>query len=522
MKNLKTSLKLFILLILFSCNKEIEDKNNNNKMNVLFIMTDDLNCDLGYYGHPQVISPNIDKLASQGVVFENAHIQYPLCGPSRASFMTGMYSDQTMHTKLNVDIRTTIPDVVTIGQRFRQQNYRSVRIGKIFHYDNPGSIGSSSSDDIYTWDYTINPWGRDKEEEYKINTLAPRQYGGTLSWLEADGKDEEQTDGIVASEAIEQLDKFSKSGQNFFLAVGFYKPHTPFVAPKKYFDLYEKEKMVIPYTGVGEEYLKSIPYPAGRSIRIKKGQIKLNLKSNEDLSKEIKEAYYATISFMDAQIGRVLNKLKRSGLDKNTIIVFSSDHGYHLGEHGHWQKQTLFDKSTRVPLIFSGPGIESGKRSKSPVELIDIYPTLMELTGIKSPDHVVGKSLVPIFNDTDYRVRNSALTRLNVMDNSGNGYSIKSERYRLTKWGENGELGYELYDHMYDKNELINLANDPKYLIILDSLKKAIDLRIENARLKPSGLGRQFEQRTYNRIKYTPGDIYDANGKRIYFKPSNE
>ena len=146
----------------------------------------------------------------------------------------------------------------------------------------------------------------------------------------------------------------------------------------------------------------------------------------------------------------------------------------------------------------------------------------MELTGIKSPDQVVGKSLVPIFNDTDYRVRNSALTRLNVMDNSGNGYSIKSERYRLTKWGENGELGYELYDHMYDKNELINLANDPKYLIIIDSLKKAIDLRIENARLKPSGLGRQFEQRTYNRIKYTPGDIYDANGKRIYFKPSNE
>ena len=170
MKNLKTSLKLVILLILFSCNKEIEDK-NNNKLNVLFIMTEDLNCDLGYYGHPQVISPNIDRLASQGVVFENAHIQYPLCGPSRASFMTGMYSDQTMHTKLNVDIRTTIPDVVSIGLRLRQQIYRSVRIGKIFLYDNPGSIGTSSSDDIYTWDYTINPWGRDKEEEYKICLL---------------------------------------------------------------------------------------------------------------------------------------------------------------------------------------------------------------------------------------------------------------------------------------------------------------------------------------------------------------
>ena len=227
MKNLKNSLKLFILLILFSCSKEIEDKNNNNKINVLFIMTDDLNCDLGYYGHPQVISPNIDRLASQGVVFENAHIQYPLCGPSRASFMTGMYSDQTKHTKLNVDIRTTIPDVITLGQRFRQQNYRSVRIGKIFHYDNPGSIGSSSSDDIYTWDYTINPWGRDKEEEYKINTLSPRQYGGTLSWMEAEGDDEEQTDGIVANEAIEQLEKFSKNvkmidlGSNSLVSVDY-------------------------------------------------------------------------------------------------------------------------------------------------------------------------------------------------------------------------------------------------------------------------------------------------------------
>ena len=515
MKSIKIFLQAFSIIILFGCNKEIpEDK--NEKLNVLFIMTDDLNCDLGSYGHSQVISPNIDKLASQGILFENAHNQYPLCGPSRASFMTGMYSDQTMHTTLNVDIRTTTPDVVTLGQRYRQQNYRSVRIGKIFHYDNPGSIGSSSSDDIYTWDYTINPWGRDKEEEYKINTLSERQYGGTLSWLEADGNDEEQTDGIVATEAVEQLEKFSKNGQSFFLAVGFFKPHTPYVAPKKYFDLYEKEDMVIPYTGVSDEYLKSIPTPAARSIRAKKDQIKLNLKSNKELSKEIKEAYYATISFMDAQIGRVLDKLEKTGLDKNTIVVFSSDHGYHLGEHGYWQKQTLFDNSTRVPLIFSGPGIEKGIKTNSPVELIDIYPTLMELTGIKSPDHVVGKSLVPVFEDSNFKIRNSALTRWK------NGYSIKSEKYRLTKWGENGELGYELYDHTNDKEELINLAKNENYLPIFSSLKTEIDLRIKEARVKPKGLGRQFEQKPYNRIKYTPGDLYDTNGKRTYLKPSDE
>lgn len=206
---------ILILLLLTSCHSKKTQIENDN-LNVLFIMTDDLNCDLGSYGHPQVISPNIDKLAREGVLFENAHVQFPLCGPSRVSLMTGIYSDQTMHTMLNVDLRQTIPDVVTLGQRYRQRGYTSVRIGKIYHYGNPGTIGSSGQDDISTWDYTINPYGRDKEEEYKINTLSKRKYGGTLSWLAADGKDEEQTDGIGATEAIEQLDKFSKSGKKFF------------------------------------------------------------------------------------------------------------------------------------------------------------------------------------------------------------------------------------------------------------------------------------------------------------------
>ena len=187
----------------------------------------------------------------------------------------------------------------------------------------------------------------------------------------------------------------------------------------------------------------------------------LNLKSNKELAQEIKEAYFATTTFVDAQIGRILKKLKQTGLDKNTIVVFTSDHGYHLGEHGHWQKQTLFDNSTRVPLIFSGPGIENNVRiENSPVELIDIYPTLMDLTGIESPDHVVGKSLKPIFENKNVKIRNSALTKWR------NGYSIKTENHRLTKWGENGDLGYELYDHSVDKDELINLANDPNLSLI--------------------------------------------------------
>jgi len=516
MKANKIVLTLLFLITIFGCDKKVPTE-KNEKLNVLFLIADDLNCDLGSYNHPQVISPSIDKLASKGVLFENAHNQYPLCGPSRASFMTGMYSDQTKITGNNVLLRTTVPDVITMGQRFRQQGYKSVRIGKIYHYDNPSSIGTSSADDIYTWDYTINPYGRDKEEEYKINTLKERQYGGTLSWLAADGTDEEQTDGIGATEAIEQLEKFSKNGQNFFLAVGMYRPHVPFVAPKKYFDMYDRDSMEILYSGSSDEYLKTIPKPAALSVRWKKDQMILNDKSNLKLAQEIKEAYFATTTFMDAQIGRILKKLKRTGLDKNTIVVFTSDHGYHLSEHGHWQKQTLFDNATRVPLIFSGPGIESGQRSNSPVEMIDIYPTLMELTGIEAPDHVVGKSLTPIFENNNVNIRNSALTQWR------NGYSIKTERYRITKWGENGELGYELYDHNNDKEELINLANDPNYLPTLDSLKKEIDFRIADARLKPKGVGRQFEQESYKKApNITPGDLFDKNGKRVYFKPADE
>ena len=486
---------------------------SNKKLNVLFIIADDLNCDIGVYGNKVVKTPNIDRLIENGTLFLNAHCQYPLCGPSRASFMTGMYSNQTKMTKNNIFLRNTVPDVITIGQRFRQQGYQSVRIGKIFHYDNPSTIGTSGIDDIYTWDQTINPYGRDKLEEYKINTLSPRRYGGTLSWMASGGVDEEQTDGIGASEAIKKLENFSNTGENFFLAVGFFRPHTPFVAPKKYFDLYSKDDIVIPESS--PDYLKTIPIPAAKSVRSKKNQINLE----EDLAKEIKQAYYATISFVDAQVGRIINKLKQSGLDKNTIVVFTSDHGYHMGEHGHWQKQTLFNNATKVPLIINVPGKDYiSKISNSPVELIDIFPTLMDLTNIISPSHVVGESLKPIIENKSSDVRKSALTRWR------NGYSIRTESFRLTKWDINGDFQYELYDHKFDEEELNNLALDSSYSLIRDSLIKTINRRIIQADMKPEGLGRQIENvKPTPRIKnVTYGDIHNENGKRTYLKPIND
>ena len=513
-----TKIQSFIALFCiysYSVSSQIEKPNDksiiqsSNKLNVLLIIADDLNCDLGAYKNLIVKTPNIDRLAQRGVLFENAHNQYPLCGPSRASFMTGMYSNQTKITKNNMNIRNSVPDVITMGQRFRQQGYQSIRIGKMFHYDNPSAIGTSGNDDIYSWDQTVNPYGRDKLEEYKINTLSPRKYGGTLSWLAADGNDNEQTDGIAATEAIKKLDDFVGKDIPFFLAVGFFRPHTPFVAPKKYFDLYNREQIDIPE--ISSDYLTTLPDPAVKSIRAKKNQINLG----KAQAQEIKEAYYATISFVDAQVGRILDHLEATGLDKNTVVIFTSDHGYHLGEHGHWQKQTLFENATRVPLIISTPALENkGVTSNSPVELIDIYPTLMDLTDIMTPKHVVGKSLVPIIENVNATVRESALTRWR------KGYSIKTTRYRLTKWGVNGEFGYELYDHQNDKNELINLANNKKYKDIMDSLKLMIEQRILDASIKPEGLGRQFENaKLMQKAKnITFGDIHDINGEILHFK----
>jgi iduronate 2-sulfatase len=500
-----TFLRLSILFLLVLGGSGPTPIKPKPKLNVLFIIADDLNCALGAYGDPLAITPNIDKLAKKGVVFGNTHVQYPLCGPSRVSLMTGLYPDQTKSKKLRLYVRQTIPDVVTIGQKFRKENYHSVRVGKIYHYHNPRDIGTAGHDDSYTWDQTVNPYGRDKIEEYKLKGLKSKLDGGTLSWLQADGNDEEQTDGIGATETIGFLDEFSKSGENFFLAFGLYRPHVPFVAPKKYFDLYDINDFKVPQST--DDYLNTIPKPAAISVRRKKEQVDID----PNLAKEIKHAYYATTSFVDAQIGRVLDKLKETGLDKNTIVVFTSDHGYHLGEHGHWQKQTLFEDGTRVPLIIAGPGIKNNKEIiNNPVELVDLYPTIMDLVQMQTPKFVSGKSIVPLLENSENIVRENALTELQV--NTGNGiaqgYSIKTKRYRLSQWEHKGVKAYELYDHYTDTSELNNIANHIDYLEVKDSLIKILNDRVVEAKQVPTGLGRQIKNAT---PWYEPARIFHKN-----------
>ncbi|MEM9157466.1 MAG: sulfatase [Verrucomicrobiota bacterium] len=448
------------------------------RLNVLMIMTDDLNCDLGAYGHPLVQSPHLDRLAEEGMVFQNAYCNFPLCGPSRASFMTGLYPEQNGVTSLRRLFRHYVPGALTLSQHFRANGYTPARVGKIYHYDNPNGIGTNGHDDPDSWDIRINPIGRDKEEEDRIFSLVPGKFGATLSWLAAEGSDEEQTDGKVAAESIRLLRKFKEEEAPFFLGVGFYKPHTPFVAPKKYFDLYDPAEIEVPRVPTG--YRDTIPKPAARRVTAFKSQIDLP----EETARQAIHAYYATISFMDAQIGRVLKELDKLGLKDNTIVLFASDHGYHMGEHGHYQKNTLFESADRVPLIISYPEMKrKGETTAALVEMIDFYKTLADLAGIDvAPSYVQGHSLVPILKDPQNTVREAAITQL------ANGYTIRTDRYRYTKWPEEKGPNVELYDRLSDPKEMVNLAADPKYRDIIEKLDPIWERRVKEITQIPEGL----------------------------------
>jgi len=444
--------------------------------NVLFLICDDLNCDIACYGHPLVKTPNIDHLASRGVQFGQAYCQYPLCGPSRASFMTGLYADQTLIQRNAIYIREHVPNVTTMSQLFRNAGYQATRIGKIYHYNVPKQIGTGGHDDPYSWDQTINPRGRDKDDEDQTFSLRKGSFGGTLSWLAADGTDEQQTDGIAASEAIQLLHDYAESNQSFFLAVGLFRPHTPFVAPKKYFDMYPPNLVHVPT--VPKDYLETLPAPARRSLTRKKEQLNLD----PDLGIKAIQAYYASISFADAQLGRILDALDETKLSKNTIVVFTSDHGYHMGEHGHWQKTTLFENATRVPLIMAGPGIALGHEASSIAEMVDLYPTLADLASIAAPKFTSGISLKDGLADPAKTPRKSALTQYE------NGYSIRTHRYRYTEWGEQGSDGKELYDHQHDPAELHNLAAHKDQRQTVARLAELLHQRVNEAQKPPLGI----------------------------------
>ena len=361
-------MRLPIALALLACLSAFAAE---TRKNVLLLVSDDCGPRMGTYGG-EALTPNIDALARSGVRFDRAYCQYALCNPSRTSFLTGLRPDTTGVYDNAKEFRKVIPDMVTMPQMFKNNGYTVGRIGKLYHYGVPKEIGTNGLDDPQSWEQVWNPRGRDCDDEDKIFSIGvgagssadkangktgqilvgSGNYGGTVSWLAADGTDAEQTDGKIAAQAISFLQE--KRAKPFFLAVGFFRPHTPYVAPKPYFQSYPKDKVEL------------VPDPA--ADRASKPQVALsntavaNYGMTEDTQRTAKQAYLASMTFMDAQFGLVLAELKKQGLDKNTIVIFISDHGYNLGEHGLWQKRSLYEDSARVPFIIRDPDSKANGR----------------------------------------------------------------------------------------------------------------------------------------------------------------
>ncbi len=436
------------------------------RLNVLFIAVDDMNADLGCYGNPQVKSPAIDRLAARGVRFDRAYCQFPLCSPSRSSVMTGLRPDTTRVFDLKYHFRNGLPDHATLPQLFKQNGAFAARVGKIYHYGNPGDIGRDGLDDPASWTLKINPSGRDKDPlEPRITNHTPKRgLGSAMAWLiDEEGRDEEHTDGKVAGETIRLLEE--RRDKPFFIAAGFYRPHCPYVAPRKYFDLYPPDQIALP--NPDPEALKDVPAPALASTSPRP-----YFGVSEGEARACKRAYYASISFVDAQIGRVLDAMDRLKLWERTVVVFWSDHGYHLGEKGLWMKQSLFEGSARVPTIIAAPGAAgNGKASPRIVESLDLYPTLADLAGLPAPAALQGASLRPLLEDPLKAWARPAFTQ--VQRGGFPGHSVRTERWRYTEW-DGGAKGTELYDHAADPGEQRNLAADPAQAAVLQELKALV------------------------------------------------
>lgn len=439
-----------------------------NPPNVLFIAVDDLRVELGCYGSDHVISPNIDRLGEQGTLFERAYCQQTVCNPSRASLLTGLRPDILRVWDLYTHFRQNLPDVVTLPQLFKQNGYHSQCVGKIFHnYRQDDWKG-----DRVSWsEPEFLHYGSHGHDDAQVSgDLPPNLVSGAGGTECRDVPDEAYYDGRVANKAVEALGILSKKEQPFFLAVGFWKPHTPFNAPKKYWDWYDRDSVPVP------DHLeppKDVPDIALTSSRY-------DGRAKPDELREMHHGHLAAISYLDTQVGKVLSELDRLGLREDTIIVYWSDHGLHLGEHGLTRKTTAFELDAGVPMMIVSPQHEAGQRTDALVELLDLYPTLTELCGLKAPDNLQGKSLVHLLENPNEHHKAAVLTQTprpnypkGKMPESM-GYTIRTDRFRYTEWrnfNTSKILARELYDHDSDHLETVNVVSQKKYKRFLPKLE---------------------------------------------------
>lgn len=418
------------------------------RTNVLFLAADDMNNALGCYGHKVVKSPNIDALAARGVRFDRAYCQYPLCGPSRASLLTGLRPDRTRVLGNNIDFRDHLPDAVTLPQLFKNNSYFAAREGKMFHMKVPNEVGTPRFQDAPSWNHSVSPEGLEqKTPGERRATTRGRQFG--MNWISAP-TDQGQADTNAADHAIALLEQHRN--EPFFLGVGFLRPHLPFVAPSKFFDMYPLGSLTLAKSPADD--LDDIPQLA-KSVR---PHLWNNMGMDERASRESLRGYYSATSYMDDQLGRVVNALDRLGLAQNTVIVFWGDHGWNLGEHTRWQKMSLMEDSARVPLIIAAPGRRgNGKACRSLVEFVDIYPTLAEICVLTPPRELHGRSMVPLLDNPRLPFKKAAFTQLQYEKITGR--SVRTDRYRFIRWESEGTVEEELYDHQTDPGEFTNIAS---------------------------------------------------------------
>jgi arylsulfatase A-like enzyme len=448
------------------------------EMNVLFIIADDLRPDLGVYGDKIAVTPHLDRLASQSVVFNRAYCQKAVCWPSRNSFFSGlMPASLGKKTNAKNTFRAEHPDIVALPQLFKNHGWYTRGFGKILH---------NGQDDPLSWS---EPWFEPEPLHYAapenvdkhpiINRSVPENRVNPL-FEAAEVGDEAYEDGLTAKAAREAIRAASDREEPFFMMVGFHKPHTPFNAPKKYWDLYDRESIPLaeypdpPRTADPRYAVHDSRYVRSFKDIPRSGQIP------DDLAREIKHAYYACISYVDALVGGVLEELEASGLRDNTIIVFTSDHGYQLGDHSLWSKHTNFELSTRVPLLVSVPNASSkGESINSLVELVDLFPTLAELSGLSQPDHLEGRSFAASLFDSEAETRLEAYSEYT--RNGAIGRSIRTDRFRYIEWQSlktKQVVSRELYDHENDPGENVSVAGKTGNTALIEELSHKLKTRM--------------------------------------------
>jgi len=477
--HLSRMLATFLILVIHQSPAHVigDDKAADSRWNVLFIAVDDMRAELGCYGDSSVTSPHIDALAERGTLFERAYCQQAVCNPSRASLLTGLRPDTIGIWDLPTHFRDKHPELVTLPQHFLQQGYFTQNIGKIFH----NWRQDAHEGDAPSWSVpAVLHYNSHGNDQPVVAEPMPPNLSAVPRTEMRDVPDSAYFDGRIADLAVQALDERHSADEPFFLAVGFWKPHAPFNAPTRYWDLYSRPSVSLP---VNPDPPFGVPDIAMHDSR----EILRGFKSkwpNEEQTRTLRHGYYAGISYVDAQIGKLLGAVNRLDLWKNTVVVFWSDHGFHLGEHHLWAKTSNFELDARVPLIIATPSHTGGQRTSSLVELIDLYPTLTDLCRLPPVSELDGVSLVPVLDDPSTVVKDGAMTQHTRpayppkdKDPDVMGYSLRTDSYRYTEWRDfhTGELvASELYDHVNDPRETVNVADQAEHSDLVRELARQL------------------------------------------------